>query len=100
MMKIFQCKILPCSLTVQMKSMVVLVESPRFLIMSNATPNVKDAPLPPATKITLSATVAKLGIAPYGPSIDALRESPGCFKAYVCRSFVNPSYAATTSSKE
>ena len=91
---------IPRSLTVQMKSMVVFVESPSFFNMSNATANVKDAPLPPATKMTLSATLAKFGIAPYGPSIEARREAPGCFEAYVCRSFVKPSHAATTNSRE
>jgi hypothetical protein len=35
-----------------------------FLTMSRATPNVKDAPLPPAINITLSAHFAKFGTVP------------------------------------
>ena len=50
----------PFFLTAQTKSMVVLVEFPSFLIMSKA----KDAPLPPAINITLSASWEKFGIAP------------------------------------
>jgi hypothetical protein len=52
-----------------------------FLTMSRATPNVKDAALPPATRMTLSAAFAKFGTAPYGPSNEARRLAFGCFTA-------------------
>jgi len=52
------------SLTDQTKSIVVWEDSPSFFTISKATPNVNDAPLPPAIKITLSAVLTKFGVEP------------------------------------
>jgi len=62
--------------------MVVFVEVPSFLSISKATPKVKEAPLPPAMRIILSADLVRSGVAPYGPSIDARNDTPGFFFAY------------------
>lgn len=64
-----------------MNSMIGLGLLPSFLIISSAMPNVNEAPLPPAMRITLSAVLEKFGMAPYGPSIEALKIASGFFIA-------------------
>jgi hypothetical protein len=59
----------------------VLDKVPSFLAIPKATPKVKEAPLPPAIRMTLSAAFAKLGTAPYDPSNEARRLAPGYFTA-------------------
>lgn len=63
-----------------------------------ATPTVKVAPLPPATRITCS-NFAKLGRVPYGPSHEAVRRAPGLFDARENKSLVNPSCEEMTTSR-
>jgi hypothetical protein len=59
--------------------------------------NVKLAPLPPATRTTLSNTL-KLGTWPYAPSTEQRRDLPGDSWAALYKSRVKPSYTLITNS--